>query len=534
VGVKLTFHGAARCVTGSCMRLTTKRADVLIDCGMFQGSKTLKAMNYEAFPFKAAKLDAVLLTHAHIDHSGLLPKLMLAGYAGPILATAGTRELCAVMLPDSGAIQEMEVETLNRRNERRGLPTVQPIYTAEDAHEAMRLFKSVAYDQWVEVAPGVRARWWDAGHILGSASIEVEVRDEDSDGPMRLLFSGDVGSGGRDYAADPRGPEGVDHLIMESTYGGSERPAMSPEARRKALAEEVKAAHAAGGPLVIPAFAVERTQELLADLIELMEDVEAPPGPIFLDSPLAIKATNVFLSQGYSAGRGNPFAKLRESRLLRFTESVNESRDIERMKGWHVIIAASGMCDAGRIRHHLKRLLWRSEATLMLVGFQPVGTLGRLLQDGVTDVRIQGEPVRVRARVRSVDWYSGHADGAALVRWANARKPVSGTVYLDHGEQANIDALRERLLSAGFDGDCLVAPKLDQTFALELHAAKSADGAAAPRMAPDDVSRLDWHNARARFLSDLSAAMDRAPDNAARKALFERLSADIEASKGNA
>lgn len=534
MSVKLSFHGAARCVTGSCMRLTTKRADVLVDCGMFQGSKTLKAMNYEAFPFKPGKLDAVLLTHAHIDHSGLLPKLMLAGFGGPIHATPGTRALCGVMLPDSGAIQEMEVETLNRRNQRRGLPAVQPIYTAADAHDAMRLFNSVPYEEWIEVAPGVRARWWDAGHILGSASIEVEVRDAEGDEPVRLLFSGDVGPGGRDYADDPRGPQGVDHLIMESTYGGSERPALTPEARRKALAEEVKAAHAAGGPLVIPAFAVERTQELLADLIQLMENVEAPPGPIFLDSPLAIKATNIFLAQGYDEHGENPFARLRESRLLRFTESAAESREIERVKGWHVIIAASGMCDAGRIRHHLKRLLWRGDATLLLAGFQPVGTLGRLLQDGVTDVRIQGEPVRVRARVRSVDWYSGHADGPALVRWAKARKPIAGTTYLVHGEQANIDALRQRLTDAGFADDGVTAPKLDETYTLERRSAVCAVDGAAPRMAQDDVSRLDWHNARARFLSELANAMDRAPDNAARKALFEKLSADLETGKESA
>jgi len=528
MSIKLSFHGAAGCVTGSCMRLKTKNADVLIDCGLFQGPKTLKALNYEPFPFKASKLDAVLLTHAHVDHSGLLPKLMLAGFSGAIHATPGTRELCAVMLPDAGAIQEMEVETLNRRNERRGVPAVQPIYTAADGRDIMRQFSSVAYESWIDVAPGLRARWWNAGHILGSASIEIEVLDADEDKPVRLFFSGDVGPGGRDFSEDPQGPQGVDHLILESTYGGVERPPLTSEARRRALVEEVKAAHANGGPLLIPAFAVERTQELLADLISIMEEVEAPPGLIFLDSPLAIKATNVFLSEAYDASGRNPFSKLRESRLLRFTESANESREIERIKGWHVIIAASGMCDAGRIRHHLKRLLWRDETTLMLVGFQPVGTLGRLLLEGRTDVRIQGEPIRVRARVRMLDVYSGHADGPGLVRWALDRRPISGATYLVHGEQANISALRDRLLSAGFDDDRTIAAKLDETYTLQRAAAARASGGAEPRIDADAVSRLDWHNARAEFLSRLAAVADAAPDNAARKALFERLTLDID------
>jgi metallo-beta-lactamase family protein len=313
---------------------------------------------------------------------------------------------------------------------------------------------------------------------------------------------------------------------LESTFGGVERAATTPELRRRALIDEVKAAHANGGPLVIPAFAVERTQELLADLISIMEEVEAPPGPIFLDSPLAIKATNVFLSEAYDAMGRNPFSKLRESRLLRFTESVNESREIERVQGWHVIIAASGMCDAGRIRHHLKRLLWRDETTLMLVGFQPVGTLGRLLLEGRTEVRIQGEPIKVRARVRMLDAYSGHADGPGLTRWASARRPVSGITYLVHGEQANISALRTRLVEAGFDAEGVIPAKLDESYTLTRAAFERE--AVVPRIEADSVSRLDWHNARAEFLSKLSAAAEAAPDNASRKDMFERLAAVLD------
>jgi metallo-beta-lactamase family protein len=247
LSVKLTFHGAAGCVTGFCARLETGRTTVLIDCGMFQGSKTLKALNYGDFPFDVHAIDAVLLTHAHIDHSGLLPKLMRAGYKGPIYATAGTRDLCSVMLPDSGGIQESEVRHLNRRNQRRGRDAVEPIYTARDAHRTMELFRKVKLERPETVAPGLTVTYWEAGHILGSASIEVQV--ETDDGPMTLLFSGDLGPGGRDYAADPKGPSGVDHLIMESTYGDRERLDLDGKGRRRLLAKELNAAHAAGGPV---------------------------------------------------------------------------------------------------------------------------------------------------------------------------------------------------------------------------------------------------------------------------------------------
>ena len=278
--ITLSFHGAAGCVTGFCARLKSDTADVLIDCGLFQGPKTLKALNYDPFPFEASALDAVLLTHAHIDHSGQLPKLMRAGFSGPIYATAATRDLSAVLLPDAGHIQEDEVERLNRRNQERGRDTVEPIFTARDAERVLKQYRTVKYGEWADVAAGVRARYWNAGHILGSASIEVEVHDAGD--PVRLLFSGDLGPGGRDYAADPEGPaEGVHHLILESTYGDRERESLDPAGRRRALARELADAHAAGGPLLIPAFAVERTQELLADLVQIMESGEAPAGVIF-------------------------------------------------------------------------------------------------------------------------------------------------------------------------------------------------------------------------------------------------------------
>ena len=518
--VTLDFHGAAGCVTGSCYRLTTPRATLLVDCGMFQGSKSLKALNYDGFPFDPKRIDAVLLTHAHIDHSGLIPKLVRAGYRGPIWATAGTRDLCQVMLADSAHIQESEVEQLNRRNERRGRPTVEPIYTRLDADRAMELFRRVKLGDLVEVAPGVSARWWNAGHLLGSASIEVVADDER---PLHVLFSGDIGPGGRDFLADPEGPSGVDHLVMESTYGDRERPAITPEQRRAQLAAEIRAARDAGGPLLVPAFAVERTQELLADILQVMDDGQAPTADIFLDSPLAIEATDVFLKRGYQSDSGrNPFEALHAGERLRFTRTPQESDRLERLSGWHVIMAASGMCDAGRVRKHLKRLLWRRDATVLLTGFQVRGTLGRLLADGARRVRIQGDDVRVAARVRSLDIYSGHADANGLVAWAGARGPVAGEFFICHGEPSASEGLARRIADGGLDPRRLVRPTIDQRFELRPTAVEALPSEAR-RRPPAAPSALDWHNARAALLGDLDAALDAAADDDARAALLDRV-----------
>lgn len=522
---KLSFHGAAGCVTGACFLLESDKARVLVDCGLFQGSKTLKALNYEPFPFDPRSVDAVLLTHAHIDHSGLLPKLALAGFKGRIFATRGTIELCRVMLPDAGAIQEMEVEALNRRRRRRGEDDLQPIFTRSDADETMGLFQSVSMKTWIEVAPGFKARWWNAGHILGAASIEVE--ETDAERAQRLLFSGDIGPGGRDFALDPEGPSGAGHLIVESTYGDVERgPSPTPEIRRKTLAREMLDAHAAGGPLLIPAFAVERTQELIVDLIEVMEAGEGPRGPIFLDSPLGIRASDTFLRHGRFDNGEHPFERLKASPWLRYTESVNESRAIERMRGWHVIIASSGMCDAGRVRHHLKRLLWRDDATVLITGYQAIGTLGRLLQEGRKGVRIQGEEVKVRARIRSIDVYSGHADANGLVDWVKARDP-SGSIFLTHGEPENLSGLKRRLIRAGFAEAQIIEAEMDAGYKLARAHAPEREMKAA-RIQAGQAARLDWHNQRSEFLTRLNASLEHAGDDAAREALLRQLNSDLE------
>lgn len=525
---KLTFHGAAGCVTGSCLEIRTEQAAILVDCGMFQGPKTLKALNYDPFPFDPAAIDALLLTHAHLDHSGLIPKLIKAGFKGPIFATAATRDLCAVMLPDAGGIQETEVRRLNRRNQRRGLPQVEPIYTEKDARKAMDAFQRVRLTEPVEVARGVEAVFWEAGHILGSTSVELRIGE--GEGRTTLLVSGDIGQGGRDYAADPQGPSGIDHLVIEATYGDRERVVLAPDDRRRLLAEALKAAHAAGGPALIPTFAVERAQELIADIVRLMEEDAIPSGDIFLDSPLAIEATEVFQRRGYNSSTGeNPFARLRAGGRLNFLRKPAESDRLERLKGWHIILAGSGMCDAGRVRRHLKRLLWRREATVLLSGFQAAGTLGRILADGASRVSIQGDDIQVRARIVSLDAYSGHADADGLVAWARARRPVNGHVFLNHGEPEALEGLARRLSRSGFSPARLHIPALDETVVLSRAEVETLEVAQPRRLGAGVAIRADWHNQRAAFQAALNDALAAAPDDAARETIMARLADALQA-----
>jgi metallo-beta-lactamase family protein len=516
--VTVSIHGAAGTVTGSCLHFRTAGGNFLVDCGMFQGPKSLKALNYRAFPFSPEKLDAVLLTHAHIDHSGLLPKLVRAGFAGEIHATRGTIELCDAMLRDAGHIQEMEVAALNRRNARRGRPAVTPIYTVADAATAMRAFRRVDYDAWFEPIQGVRARYWNAGHILGSASIELAIAGEGQGGePLKILLSGDIGPGNKALQRPAEGPAGLDYVFCESTYGGTDRPPITPEQRRARLATVVREAAVPGGVLLMPAFAVERTQELLADLLRLMESKKIPAAPIFVDSPLAIRATRIFVRAGAELAPDANFSELLHSTHLRPTETAEESRSIEEYAGFKIVLAGSGMCDAGRIRHHLRHWLWHSQATVLLTGFQAQGTLGRLLQDGASDVRIQGDEVSVRARIRWTDDYSGHADAPELAEWIAARQPIAAGLFLVHGEEAALAALAERLAALH-----PLRPALDATYTLTQSGAREMrDGT--PRLTPAQVGRLDWHNARSRLILDISARLDAARDDADREKILGRL-----------
>jgi metallo-beta-lactamase family protein len=517
---RLTFHGAAGAVTGSCFRLETDGGQVLVDCGLFQGSKTEKELNYRPFPFAPHEIAAVILSHAHIDHAGLLPKLVKQGFAGTIHATPATIDLAGAMLPDSAHIQEFEVEQLNRRRARHGERGVEPIYTAADAAACLELFRGETYGRWFAVLPGVRARFWNAGHLLGSASVEMEIAGDER--PMRLLFSADIGPDAKLLQPDPTGPSGLDYLVCESTYGDTVREATTDASRRRALRDEVRAAMHPNGALLIPSFAVERAQELIADLAQLMDEGALPEIPIYVDSPLATKATRVFLRHHRELEGGAALNAAIRSRRLRFTQSVEQSMALDRLHGFHIVIAASGMCEAGRIRHRLKNWIWRDEATVLLVGFQAEGTLGRILQDGARRVRIQGEGYEVRARIRSLDLYSGHADGPELVQWVRERLPIAWNVFLVHGEAPAVEALAGRL-SAVVDPGRIVRPVLDQSFDLTRTGVRRVMEAPAPRIRPDAVARLDWHNDVSRLLLDVNDALAAAADERARNVLIRRL-----------
>jgi metallo-beta-lactamase family protein len=528
MAVGLKVCGAARTVTGLCLLFEAEGARVLVDCGMFQGPKTLKALNYEPFPFDPHDLDAVLLTHAHIDHSGLLPKLVKAGFRGRIHATPATRDLCSVMLPDAGHIQESEVEQLNRRNRRRGAEPVTPIYTAEDAERCMAAFRTVEYGDWIEPARGVRAHWWNAGHMLGSASVEIEFAGAPR--PLRVLVSGDIGPDLGPIQRAPEGPSGLDHVILESTYGDEDRPAIAPEARRAALAKLVGAAHRQDGALLIPVFAVERAQEVMLDLVTLMRDGQAPEGDIFLDSPLAQRATRVFQAHAALLEDGAAMRAALADHRIHHVEGWQQSFQIARQDGFRIVLAGSGMCEAGRIRGHLKAKLWDARCIVALVGFQAAGTLGRLLQDGAARVRIQGEPIRVGARIARIEGYSGHADGPELGRWLQARGPVSGGVFLVHGEEEAIEGLAQRVLGRGIVPEAaLVRPKLDEAFRLLPDAPPERLPAGGRRDHPEAVGRPDWHNERAALLLSIEEALEAAGDDTTRAALLGRLRRALDA-----
>ncbi|HEY6860312.1 MAG TPA: MBL fold metallo-hydrolase [Pseudolabrys sp.] len=529
MSVRLRFCGAARTVTGSCHLFETRAGRLLIDCGLFQGPKTLKALNYSVFPFHAAEISAVLLTHAHIDHSGLLPKLTREGFRGRIMATRGTIDLCSYMLPDAGSIQESEVATLNRRNTARGRAEVTPIYTQTDAVASLESFRPVDYEKWFEAMPGVRARYWNAGHLLGSASIELEFAGEGASGkPLRMLASGDIGPDAKLLEPDPEAPTTLDYVISESTYGDKDRPPVTPEERRQHLAAEVREAYTAGGALLIPAFAVERTQELIVDLVGLMNRADVPTAPIFLDSPLAIRATEVFRQHASSLESDVDVTRMLSSPHLRCTETVEESKSIAKLAGFHIIIAASGMCDAGRIRHHLKRWLWRANATVLLTGFQAQGTLGRFLWDDLKAVRIQGDEIKVAARIRRLDEYSGHADGPELARWIASRRPIQRGVFLVHGEEPALAGLSERIIDRTVPAAKVFVPILDDIYELTTTAPTPIDVSHRRRLAPEAVVALDWHNDMSKLILDINERIEAAADDRARGVIIRRLRRALE------
>jgi metallo-beta-lactamase family protein len=525
--VTLHFHGASGTVTGSCYRVVHPKGQFLVDCGMFQGNKTVRDLNYKPFPFDPKAIDFLLLTHAHIDHAGLLPRLTHMGYRKPIWATEPTNGLLEYLLPDAAGIQESEAERETRKRSRRAEEPFQPLYVMEDANEALKLTKGVKYEEWITPGPGVRARYWNAGHILGSASIEVEVQDGNGRA-IRILFSGDLGPDVKVFWEAPDAPAGYDYILSESTYGGREREDYTLKQRQDSLKKEINEALARGGNLVIPTFAVERSQELLHDIGYLIKTGEISPSLVFLDSPLASKVTGVYrkyaaMFDDVELGADELFNDSR----FRIVESVDESKAINSIRGGAIIMSASGMADAGRIKHHLRNNLPRSNATVLFVGYQAPGTLGQIIQSGAKEVRIHSELVPVRAQVRSLGNYSAHADHSELVAWVTKRLPAHGAIFLTHGEDEERAALKAALMhDDGLASDQVLTPLLDDAFDLRADGVAGVEHPAERRVDLTQVT-ADWHNAYASFIIDLSHQLQSAPTDAQRIAVMAALKATL-------
>lgn len=527
MSVTLNFHGAAGTVTGSCYRVVHPKGQFLVDCGMFQGNRTVRELNLKPLPFDPQKLDFALLTHAHIDHAGLIPKLTHHGYSKPIYMTEPTAGLLDFLLPDSAGIQESEAERESRKRARRGDEPVEPIYVLADATKALGLSKTVKYGEWVEPGPGVRVRYWNAGHILGSASIEVEVDDGDGKA-VRILFSGDIGPDEKVFYLEPDAPAGFDYIVCESTYGGRDRKDRTLEERREELRAAIAEALSRGGNLVIPAFAVERSQELLHDIGTLIKEGAIDPQRVFLDSPLASRVTGVYQKHAAMFEDTELSAKeLFNDPRFRIVQAVDESKAINSIRGGAIIISASGMADAGRIKHHLRNNLPRGNSTVMFVGYQAPGTLGQILQSGAREVRIHGRELPVRAKVMSIGGYSAHADHGELMAWIKSRLPAHGALFLTHGENEERAELREAIVATGeLSGDQVIMPMLDDQYDLR---AEGIAGVVRPDERRIDLSQVasDWHNAYAQLMIELGNRLQTAKDDAERLAIVNSLKQEL-------
>ncbi|MCH4157789.1 MAG: MBL fold metallo-hydrolase [Acidaminococcaceae bacterium] len=432
--MKLTFLGAARTVTGSCYLLEVNGKKMLVDCGMFQGSKLITQFNRRPFAFAPGSIDAMILTHAHIDHSGLIPKLVKEGYKGPIHCTKSTQQLCTILLPDSAHIQESDAEFNNRKGMRAGRPEEQPLYSVDDAYTAMTNFVVHDFDQDIEVLPGVVAKFRVAGHILGSAYVELHITENGKN--TKLIFTGDIGQPDQPIIDDPAHISGADFIVTESTYGNRVHEKSDKKAElTKIITETI----AKGGNVVIPAFAVGRTQVLLYYFQQLLAEKKIPDVPIYIDSPMATKVTGITLNsteefdaeaQAIVKAQGKLYAMPN----VHFTATPQESRMINAMEGPKIIMSASGMADAGRILHHLKHNLWRPECCVVFAGYQADGSMGRRLLDGVKMVKIMGEPIKVAATIYNMTAFSAHADKDQLLAWYKKMEQKPKIFFVTHGE----------------------------------------------------------------------------------------------------
>lgn len=441
----IEFHGAAGEVTGSCHLVHVGGKRVLLDCGLIQGRREDEARNREPFPFDPKAIDAVVLSHSHIDHSGRIPLLVKAGYRGPIHTHRAALDLCRIMLKDAGYLNEREAEWENKKRERKGQELVEPLYDMRDAQNAMRRFRGLEYDDVREILPGVRIKLRDAGHILGAAIVELWL--EEGGSQRKLVFSGDLGQHGMPILRDPTPIEDADLVLLESTYG--DRLHRSHAETLKELGEVLRKASQGGGNVLIPAFAVGRTQDLIFLFAKHFEEWGLEDWHIFLDSPLAIEATEIYArhSDLYDKEAAELWRRNRHQPVLpnfNLSRTAKQSMRLNRIHSGAIIIAASGMCDGGRIRHHLKHNAWRKDCHIIIVGFQARGTTGRALVDGADHINLWGETIRVAAQVHTIGGLSAHADQDGLVEWY-ARFRRRPRVVLVHGEATAQETLAERL-----------------------------------------------------------------------------------------
>jgi len=463
--MEITFHGAAQTVTGSQHLLAVNGSQILLDCGLYQGARKEAVFRNTHFMFDPKNLHALILSHAHIDHSGNIPNLVKKGFRGPIYATHATVDLCDYMLRDSGRIQESDAEFLNKRAAKKGeQANIQPLYTEADAQTALQYFDDESYEKPFEVAGGVTATFYDAGHILGSASVVLDIKEQGRQ--YRLAFSGDIGRYDLPILRDPTLLSDIDYVIMESTYGTkNHRP---PEEALAEFGALVKETIARRGKIIIPSFAVGRAQELVYALGKMVRAGEIPPLPVYVDSPLAGKASTVFWAHaGLFDDEARDFFMQHPDdeafgfKSLKYTRSVDESKAINDQKGPLVIISASGMCEAGRILHHLRNNVEDPRNTILIVSWQAPNTLGRRIADREKEIRIFGDTFKLNAQVATINGLSGHAGRDLLIQWATTLKPRVKKVFLVHGEPESSAALAQALKEQGIPE--VYAPQLHES-----------------------------------------------------------------------
>lgn len=456
----IQFFGAAKLVTGSNFLLTTKNHKILIDCGMFQGNKEKEMMNFEDFPYDVGEIDYLILTHAHIDHSGRIPKLVKDGFRGKIISTKATYDLCSIMLLDSAKIQESDAEWENKKRTRAGKPPIEPLYNMKDAEISLNYFDPYHYDQRIRLSEEITIRFKDAGHILGSSIVELWVKEGDE--TTKIVFSGDLGMPGRPIIRQPEYIREADYLILESTYGDTNHELFEESTEK--LMDIINRTALRGGTVIIPSFAVGRTQELIYELnkyYEYNQDIqEHMKIPIYIDSPLATNATAVFQMNSSSFNEeardlilkgDNPFSFSN----LRYVKSSEESMSLNKANYPKVIISSSGMATAGRVRHHLKHNLWDPRNSLVFVGYQAEGTLGRILLDGADKVKLLGEEIDVQLEIYDLKGFSGHADQRTILDWLDKFNYKPKKIFLVHGEEGPATTLRERI-EERFGIECII------------------------------------------------------------------------------